>query len=143
MIPPGSSSNAPAAQRPVRQAACAGGTPQLLEGHGPVDWKRKLAAIRGPWKPFISRNGPDLLPHDSDFGVIGLLEIILALQADEQITGYPETELESQGHPRADPFFLADHIAELGFADVHGLRGLDLGDAVMDEGVPDEGGCGV
>jgi hypothetical protein len=75
--------------------------------------------------------------------MIGFLEIELTLQADEQIAGHPETELEPQGDPCADPFFLADHVAELGFADVHGLRRLGLGDFVMAEGVPDEGGSGV
>ncbi|MCU0752121.1 MAG: hypothetical protein MUF86_00800 [Akkermansiaceae bacterium] len=75
--------------------------------------------------------------------MIGFLEIELTLQPDEQIAGHPETEMEPQCHSCADPFFLADHVAELGFADVHGLRRLDLGDFVMIEGVPDEGGGGV
>lgn len=75
--------------------------------------------------------------------MIGFLEIELTLQADEQVAGHPETELEPQGDSRADPFFLTDHVAELGFADVHGLCRLGLGDSVMNEGVPDEGGSGV
>ena len=90
-----------------------------------------------------SRDGSDFFAQDPVFGVIGFLELELTLQADEQIAGHPETELEPQGDPCADPFFLADHVAELGFADVHGLRRLDLGDSVMDEGVPDECGSGI
>jgi hypothetical protein len=91
----------------------------------------------------ISSDDSDFLSQDPVFSVIGFLEIELTLKADEQIAGHSETELEPQGDPCADPFFLADHVAELGFADVHGLRRLGLGDFVMVEGVPDEGGSGV
>ena len=75
--------------------------------------------------------------------MIGLLKIELTLQTDEQIAGDSEAKLEPQGDPGTHAFFLTNHVAELGFADVHGLRRLDLGDTVMGEGVPDEGGSGV
>jgi hypothetical protein len=117
---------------------------------GPILCQRrpKFVGVKSKEQPLAgyghrSSDGPDFIPQDPVFAVIGFLEIELALQADEQIAGHPETELEPQGHAGADAFFLPDHVAELGLADVHGLRRLDLADSVMGEGVPDEGGGGV
>ncbi len=92
---------------------------------------------------FISSDGSDFLAQATVFCVISLLKIELTLQTDEQISGHAEAKLEPQGDPGAHAFFLTNHVAELGFANVHGLRRLDLGDSVMGEGVPDEGGSGV
>ena len=75
--------------------------------------------------------------------MIGFLEIKLRLEAGEQITGNIEAQLDSKGEVGTHSFFLADDIAELGFADFHGFRGLDLSDAVVGDGIPDQGGGGV
>ena len=77
------------------------------------------------------------------FGVEGFLEIKLCLEADEEISGDAEAELDAKGEVGTDTFFLADDITELGFADFHRFRGLDLGDTMMGNGIPDEGGSGV
>jgi hypothetical protein len=51
--------------------------------------------------------------------------------------------LDPQGEVGADALSLTDDVAELGVAHVHGFRGFDLGDAVMGDGVADEGGGGI
>ena len=89
-----------------------------------------------------SGDGPDHL-EIFVFGVEGFLEIKLGLETDEQFAWDAEAELDAQGEVGAHPFFLADDIAELGFANFHGLRSLDLGDAVMGDGIPDQGGSWV
>ncbi len=76
-------------------------------------------------------------------GVIGFLEVKLSLESDELIPWDAEAELDAQGEVGTHSFFLANHIAELGFTYFHRFRGLDLGDTVMGNGVPDEGGSGV
>jgi hypothetical protein len=75
--------------------------------------------------------------------VEGFLKIKLTLKADEQIPWDAEAELDAQGEVGTHSFFLANDIAELGFADFHRFRSLDLGDTVMGNGIPDEGGGGV
>ncbi len=76
-------------------------------------------------------------------GVIGFLEIKLSLESDEQIPWDAEAELDAQGEVGTHSFFLANDIAELGFADFHGFCGLGLGDTVMGDGVPDQRGSRV
>ena len=73
-------------------------------------------------------------------GVVGLLVVELALKSDEQISWNAEAELDAKGDGGADALFLANHVAKLGFAKVHGGGGGNLGDTVMGDGVPDEGG---
>jgi hypothetical protein len=53
--------------------------------------------------------------------VKGFLKIKLSLEADEQIARDAEAELDAQGEVGAHSFLLADQIAELSFADLHGL----------------------
>lgn len=90
-----------------------------------------------------SGDGPDFHLEIAAFCVNGFLEIKLGLEADEQIPWDPEAELDAQGEVGTHSFFLANDIAELGLADFHGFRGIDLGDTVMGNGIPDEGGSGV
>ena len=71
------------------------------------------------------------------------MEIELSLETDEQIPWDAEAELDAQGQVGTHTFFLADDIAELGFADFHGFRSLDLGYTVMGDGITDKGGSGV
>jgi hypothetical protein len=73
-------------------------------------------------------------------GVVGFLEIELALQSDEQIPGNAEAILKTQGDHGANALFLANYVTQLGFADIHGGGGGDLRDTVMFKCVPDEGG---
>lgn len=73
----------------------------------------------------------------------GFLVIELGLQADEEVAGEAEAELGTEGEVGADCLFLADDIAELGFADFHGIGGLGLGDAVVSDGIADKSGGGV
>ncbi len=75
--------------------------------------------------------------------MVCLLEIVLGLEADDEVRRDAEAELEAQGDGRADSLALANDIAELGGADSHGLGGLDLGDAVMFQCVPEDGGGGI
>jgi hypothetical protein len=77
------------------------------------------------------------------FGVVGFTEIVLGLELDEEIPGDAEAGLKAQGNGGADAFALAYDIAELGGADVHGSGGIYLGDVVMFQRVPNEGGGGV
>lgn len=92
---------------------------------------------------FSSGDGSDFHLEISVFGVEGFLEIKLGLEADDQIAWDAEAELDAQGEVGTHSFSLANDIAELGFADLHGFRSLDLGDTVMGDGVPDQGGSGV
>jgi len=77
------------------------------------------------------------------FGVVGFLEVVLGLQANEEISGDAEAGLEAEGDGRADAFFLAKNVVKLGGADFHGLGGGGLGEPVMIESVPNESGGGV
>ena len=90
-----------------------------------------------------SGNGSDLHLELPVFGMEGFLVVELGLEADEKIAWDAEAQLDAQGEVGADSFFLADDVAELCFADFHGLGGLRLSDAVMDDGVADQGGGGV
>lgn len=69
--------------------------------------------------------------------------LLNSFAADEEVAGDAKAELGAEGEVGADRFFLADDVAELGFADVQGLGGFCLGDALMGDGVVDEGGGGV
>ena len=73
----------------------------------------------------------------------GFLAIELGLEADEKVAGEAEAELGTEGEVGSDCLFLADDITELGFADFHGFGGLGLGDAVVGDGIADQGGGGV
>lgn len=77
------------------------------------------------------------------FGVVGFAKIMLGLELDEEIPWDAEAGLKAQGDGGTDAFALANDIAELGSADVHGSGGLYLGDLVMFQRVPNEGGGGV
>ena len=77
------------------------------------------------------------------FGVKGFLEVKLGLEAGEQIPRDAEAELDAKGEVGTYAFCLADHVAELRLADFHRFRGLDLGDAVMGNGISDESGSGI
>ncbi len=68
---------------------------------------------------------------------------MLGLKTNEQVSRSAKTGLKAQCHGRAHPFALPDDIAELGGADVHGPRGLNLGNAVMFQCIADDGGSGI
>lgn len=90
-----------------------------------------------------SGDGSDFQLKIFVLGVEGFLEVELSLEADEEVAGDAEAELDAQGEIGTHSFFLANDIAELCFADFHRFGGFCLGDAVMGDGVADEGGSGV
>ena len=106
---------------------------------------RSISSIQVRFRSGIraSGDGSDFYSEIFVFGVEGFLEIKLCLEADEEISGDAEAELDAKGEVGTDTFFLADDITELGFTDFHGFCGLDLGDTMMGNGIPDEGGSGV
>ena len=75
--------------------------------------------------------------------MVGFLEVVLTLEADEQISGNTKAVLDAQGDGGADTFFLADHITELGLAEIHGSGSGDLGKTMVGDGVADQGGGGI
>jgi len=75
--------------------------------------------------------------------VIGFSEIMAGLETNEKFCRDSESGFKAQGKGGAYPFSLAYHVTKQSSADLHGGSCGGLGNAVMLQGVADEGGGGI
>lgn len=76
-------------------------------------------------------------------GVIGLLEVVFGLQAEQRLRRKAQKALDAEGGVGADALSSCEEVREAAAGHLHGARGCGFRKPVMLEQVRDHSGCGV